>query len=467
MDFKEILKNKYFKFGVAAVLYILWVIWVGWFVLLLGLGVIFDMYITQKVNWSFWKKRKGKNSVLVEWIDALIFAVIAVTFINIFFFQNYKIPTGSMEQTLLKGDHLFVSKLNYGPRIPQTPLHFPFAQHTLPFLKVKSYVEWIKLPYKRLKGLDKIERNDNVVFNFPAGDTVVLQNQATSYESILRGMAMSLKFDDKQQGKKIRSEEYYFNKARKIIWNQNEITVRPIDRRDNYIKRCVAVPGDTIQIKETQVYINGKPQEGIETLQFLYNIITNGTRLNPKSLESIGVDVDEVQGSSLSQRYLKCNLTDQNVEDLKKFKNIIKIEKNIALKDKVNFQVFPHSPKYPWNLDHYGPLWIPEKGTTVKLTLDNLPLYERIIDIYEVNDLEVRDSTIYINGERATEYTFTMDYYFMMGDNRHSSADSRLWGFVPENHIVGQPVFIWLSLNKNKQFLNKIRWNRMFKGAGR
>ncbi len=467
MDFKEILKNKYFKFGVAAGLYILWVIWVGWFVLLLGLGVIFDLYITKKVNWSFWKKRKGKNSVLVEWIDALIFAVIAVTFINIFFFQNYKIPTGSMEQTLLKGDHLFVSKLSYGPRIPQTPLHFPFAQHTLPFLKVKSYVEWIKLPYKRLKGFGKIERNDNVVFNFPAGDTVVLQNQATSYESILRGMAMTFRNEDKQRGEKIRSEEYYFNKARKLVWNQNEITVRPIDRRDNYIKRCVAVPGDTLQIKETQLYINGKPQEEIETLQFLYNIVTNGTRLNPKSLEAVGVDPEELQGSPFSQRYFKCNLTEQNVEDLKKFKNIIKIEKNVASRDKGNYQIFPHSPKYPWNIDNYGPLWIPEKGTTVTLTLDNLPLYERIIDVYEMNDLEVRDSTIYINGERATGYTFTMDYYFMMGDNRHSSADSRLWGFVPENHIVGQPVFIWLSLNKNKQFLNKIRWNRMFKGAGR
>jgi signal peptidase I len=435
--------------------------------LLPGLGIIFDIYITRKVNWSFWKKREGKNSTLIEWIDALIFAIIAVTFINIFFFQNYKIPTGSMEQTLLKGDHLFVSKLSYGPRIPQTPLHFPFAQHTLPLLNVKSYVEWIKLPYKRLKGFGEIERNDNVVFNFPAGDTVVLEDQARSYNSILRATAMTFKYRDKRQGQTIKSDQYYKQKARKYVWQQYNITVRPIDRRDNYIKRCVAIPGDTLQIKETQVYINGKPQEDIETLQFLYYILTNGTRLNPKTLEDIGVDPEELKSSEVSQKLLNCHLTEQNVADLKKFKNINKIEKAIKSRDDVSLQIFPHSPNYPWNLDHYGPLWIPERGATVDLTLDNLPLYERIIDVYEMNDLEVRDSRIYINDEEASEYTFKMNYYFMMGDNRHSSSDSRYWGFVPENHIVGQPVFIWLSLNKNKQFLNKIRWNRMFKGARR
>lgn len=465
MSVATIIKNKYFKCSLVSVLFILWVIWVGNFWLLLGLGIIFDYHITKKVNWTFWKKRNQKNSTLVEWLDALIFAVIAVTFINVFFFQNYKIPTGSMEDTLLRGDHLFVSKLSYGPRIPQTPIHFPFAQHTLPIINTKSYVEWVKFPYKRLEGLGSVERNDIVVFNFPAGDTVVLQQQARSYMNILREIALKYKQKDKQKNDSVKDRKYYMNLARDYVWDQFDVVVRPVDRRDNYIKRCVAVPGDTLQIKNTQVYINGEKQSPIETIQYRHSIITNGTRLNPKSLEQIGINSEELRSSPYQPNIYNCFLTRGESQALQNFKNVKKVKRNVQPKNKNDFQIFPHDPDYKWNVDHFGPLWIPEKNATVTLTLQNLPLYERIIDVYEDNQLQVKDSTIYINNKPAQKYTFKMNYYFMMGDNRHSSADSRYWGFVPENHIVGQPVFIWLSINKYGEFLDKIRWDRMFKGA--
>ncbi|HYX08642.1 MAG TPA: S26 family signal peptidase, partial [Bacteroidales bacterium] len=240
----KLLKNRYFKFGVAALLYTLWVIWLNSYWWLLGLIIIFDWYITKKVNWTFWKKRGQKNSTFIEWLDALIFAVVAVTFINIFFFQNYKIPTGSMEKTLLIGDHLYVSKLAYGPKIPNTPLSFPFAQHTLPLTKhTKSYLEWIELPYKRLKGFHHVKNDDIVVFNFPAGDTVVLQMQAQSYYSIVRGYAEQLRLQDQRQGAAVKSDAAYHHLARQYVWDNFDVVARPVDRRDNYIKRCVAIHG--------------------------------------------------------------------------------------------------------------------------------------------------------------------------------------------------------------------------------
>lgn len=460
---KNLWSNKYVRFGVTATLYTLWVIWVGSYWLLIGLAVIFDMYITKKVNWTFWKKREGKNSTFVEWLDALIFAVLAVTFINIFFFQNYKIPTGSMEKTLLIGDHLYVSKLAYGPKIPNTPLSFPFAQNTLPLTKgTKSYVEWIKLDYKRLKGMGKVKRFDAVVFNFPAGDTVVLENTAESYYSITRRLAEQLKMQDLQQGKNIRSREYYIEQARLFAWNNYDIVVRPVDRRDNYIKRCVALPGDTLQVVSGIVYIDGKVQPDIPKMQFNYYVRTNGTRINPKAFERMNIAKGD-QNMLSGNNYL-LPLTEENLNKIKNFNNVVGIEPTFSKKGEYASHIFPHDPAYPWNEDYFGPLWIPEEGVTIPLTLKNLPLYDRIIEAYEGNMLEVRDSAIYINGEIADSYTFKMDYYFMMGDNRHSSADSRFWGFVPIDHIVGEPKFVWLSLDEDKSFLGKIRWKRMFMG---
>jgi len=456
----NILSNKYFKFAIAALAYLLWVIWVGNYWLLFGLVIIFDIYVSKKVNWAFWKKRNEKNSAFVEWIDALIFAVIAVTFINIFFFQNFKIPTGSMEKSLLIGDHLFVSKVAYGPRIPNTPLSFPFTQHTLPIVNTKSYLEWVKWPYKRLKGTTHIKNDDIVVFNFPAGDTVVLQQSTRSYYSIVRDMSEELKSRDLRQGKSLRSDTDYYSEGRRQIWSMYDIVDRPVDKRDNYIKRCVAKFGDTLSIVDGQVFIDGKAQPGEEGRQFRYFVYTDGTRLNPKTLERMGIYKSDVYTVGLSQYVM--TLTDDMVKKISGFKNVQQIEKILKPRGQFLFSVFPHDERYNWNEDNFGPLWIPKKGVTIPLDTSNISKYSRIIEAYEGNSLRVMDGKVYINNEEVNNYTFAMNYYWMMGDNRHDSADSRFWGFVPEDHIVGKPKYVWLSLDKEKKFLARIRFRRMF-----
>ncbi len=461
MNISGILQNKYFKFGTVALLYLLWVIWLNNYWWLLGEIVIFDLYITRKVNWTFWKKREGENSKLVEWIDALIFAVIAVSFINIFFFQNFKIPTGSMEKTLLIGDHLFVSKVSYGPRLPMTPLSFPFTQHTMPLVGGKSYLEWIKRPYRRLPGTGHVKRFDIVVFNFPAGDTVCLEQQAQSYYSIVRSAAMELINRDRMEGKNKASYDSYLAKARRIVKNRYHIVVRPVDKEDNYIKRCVAMPGDSLQIIHGDLYINGEKVPEFPGQQYRYIIRTNGARLNPVTLERMHIYKSDVMHMGSSEYVMP--LTKANYEKIKKFHIVKSITRYENPAGTYAYYIFPHSPDYPWNEDNFGPLWIPEKGATVQLTLKNLPKYKRIIEAYEHNTLQVKDSTIYINGRPASSYTFKYNYYWMMGDNRHDSADSRFWGFVPETHIVGKPKYIWLSLDKEKHFPANIRVRRMFK----
>jgi len=462
----RITSYKYSKFGFVAFLYLLWVYWVGNWWLLLGIPVLFDIYVWKKVNWAFWKKRHGPNSKVVEWIDALIFAVIAVSLINIFVFQNYKIPTGSMEKTLQIGDHLFVSKLKFGPKIPNTPLSFPFAQHTLPLTtQTKSYVEWIKWPYKRLTGFTHVKNDDIVVFNFPEGDTVLIRDQARSYYNYLLNYAGEYESNDRLSGRPVQSYQHYERLARKHILANYEITVRPVDKRENYIKRCVAVPGDTLQIVNTQVYINGKPQQLLSNLQFRYTVYTDGTRINSRTLEKLEIYKDDVYPSGDGTYNIP--LIAANVEELKKLGNVRSVEKRVNPKGIYNKEIFPHNRRYPWNEDNFGPLWIPKKGVTVTIDAANICLYERIITAYEGNQLKIQDGDIYINGVKTDSYTFKMDYYWMMGDNRHDSADSRFWGFVPEDHIVGAPRFVWLALNKEKKFPLNIRLNRMFKPAGK
>jgi signal peptidase I len=459
------LKNKYVKFGIVAFLYLLWVIWLGSYWMLIGIAVIFDIYVSKKVNWTPWKKRNQKNSTVIEWIDALIFAVIAVTLINIFFFQNYKIPTGSMEKTLLIGDHLYVTKLKYGPKLPNTPIAFPFTQNTLPLTKgTKSYLDWPNWSYKRLKGFTTVKNDDIVVFNFPEGDTVVVQMSAQSYYAIIRNFAGQFKDNDLNNRNALKTKEQYLALARENVWNQFDITARPVDRRDNYIKRCVAIPGDTLRVIDGQVYINSKPEKQIDNMQFKYVVKTNGQRLNPDALDKLGIYPNDVL--SENDGYI-IPLTSKNVEKIKQINNVVSIERMKKPSGYYADYIYPHDPYYPWNEDNFGPLWIPKKGTTVKLNLNNLCLYERVINAYEGNKLEVRGNIIYINGKPADSYTFKMDYYFMMGDNRHDSADSRYWGFVPEDHIVGAPRFVWLSLDPTKSFLGKIRWKKMFTSASK
>ena len=460
----KILSGKYFKFGVVTFLYLLWTYWVGSWWLLLGVPVLFDSYVTKKVNWTFWKKRYEPNNKVVEWIDALIFAVIAVTLINIFLFQNYKIPTGSMEKTLQIGDHLFVSKLKYGPKIPNTPLSFPFAQHTMPLTaNTKSYLEWVKWPYKRLKGFTQIKNDDIVVFNFPEGDTVVVQDQARSYYLIVRSFAEDMRNRDYYSNRAPFDFDYYINQARKHILDNYEITVRPVDKRDNYIKRCVAIPGDTLRIVNTQVYINGKAQEQFPGLQFLYVVQTDGSRINKRTFEKMNIYKSDI--ADLGNGSYEIHLIAENAEEIARMGNVTSVEK--IKPPRYNTEIFPHDERYGWDLDNFGPLWIPKKDVTVKIDTSNICFYYRIITAYEGNGLKVQNGDIYINGEKTGEYTFKMDYYWMMGDNRHNSLDSRYWGFVPEDHVVGAPRFVWLALNMEKSFPLNISFSRMFKPAGR
>jgi signal peptidase I len=457
-DRKEVI-----RFFITLIIYILWVIWLGNYWFLLGIPIIFDIYLTKKVNWTPWKKREGENHWAIEWLDALIFAVVAVTIINIFLFQNYKIPTPSMEKSLLVGDHLYVSKVAYGPRIPETPLSIPFMQHTIPGTDMKSYVEWIKLPYKRLAGLTKLKRDDPVVFNFPEGDTVCREKelQAQSYYSIVKDEADRLKLLDRYAHHPFKSDNEYLDLGRKAVWKKHDILYRPVDKRDNYIKRCVAIAGDTLQVIDGVVYINGKREKEIPGLQYEYGVETNGRRLNEKKLMDMGINRRDIMyAPDLSM--LEVPLTKKMAEELKQNKLVSIVQPFILQKDYTDSTLFPRDRRFKWNVDQYGPIYVPKKGATIDINLSNLPLYRRIIGYYEGNKLEVRDSTIYINEKPSNTYTFKMDYYWMMGDNRHHSLDSRFWGFVPEDHIIGKPKFVWLSLNQDKHFPMNIRLKRMF-----
>ncbi len=458
---KDILRNKWVKFSIVLVVYLLWVLWVGNAWLLLLVPIIYDVYISRKVHWAFWKK-KGveKQTKAVEWIDALIFAVVAATLIRMFLFEAYTIPTSSMEKSMLVGDYLFVSKVSYGPKMPNTPLAVPFTHHTLPFTKgTKAYSEIIQWPYKRIAGTSEIRRNDIMVFNFPAGDTVIVGNENPDYYSQLRSNARSY-----QQAEAARGGEISFDQAqqrvRELMKQRYRIISRPVDKRENYIKRGVGMPGDTLVMKNGQLYVNGQMADDPENLQFDYIVKTNGIPLNRKKLkEEVGIAYDDMGMYSNSEYVLP--LTTEMVKKLKAFPNVVEIKKTED--HGVNPDIFPFSPNFPWNVDNFGPLYIPKKGDKVDITLENLPLYQRIIAVYEGNTLAVKDSVIYINDQPADNYTFQMNYYWMMGDNRHRSADSRFWGFVPEDHVVGKAYFIWLSLDKDESFLNKIRWKRMFR----
>ena len=454
----ELFTKKNIRFAIVAFLYILVVIWIGNYWFLIGLAVVYDMYISEKVNWTFWKKRYAKNNAFIEWLDALIFAVIAVSLINIFLFQNYRIPTPSMEKSLLVGDHLFVSKLAYGPRMPNTPIAFPFTQHTMPLTGGKSWSNLIEWPYKRLAGAGKVRNNDPIVFNFPAGDTVCVEEQTTSYYEIVRRRAAELKEMDSPAERK--PDKYYTLSARKEIWSKYTVIYRPVDRRDNYVKRCIGIPGDTVTIKEGVLFVNGKIVSDNGTQQTTYAVSTNGTTINPKAFERL--DISKSDQSMISGTQYLLPLTRGNADIIKKFTNVTDLIPVYSGKGEYAPHIFPYNPVYGWNEDNYGPIWMPVKGSTVKLDTSNLCLYERIIDVYENNKLRVDGNTIYINEKPATSYTFKMNYYWMMGDNRYNSADSRYWGFVPEDHVVGKASFVWLSLDKNKSFPANIRFNRFF-----
>lgn len=462
----------------ATILFSLWVSspWILLFILL-----FFDIYITKFVPWSFWKQSKNNTfRKTMEWVDAILFALIAVYFINTFFFQNYQIPTSSLEKSLLVGDFLAVSKLSYGPRAPITPLSFPLAQHTMPVVGGKSYIEKPQWKYRRLKGFGEVKRNDIVVFNFPTGDTVALNQQGTDF------YLLSKYNPNGSAG--IRSDKRTYG----------EIVYRPVDRRENYVKRCIGLPGETIEMRDDAVFIDGTLLPNPRLSQHNYMIHTDGAVISPDVFKELGINKadyfrydaygqvvihsqDLTGADSLSmvwsglhprngnngRVYFNIPLTDRMVEQLKAKPFVWDLIKEKEQPGQAYY--YPLNYETGWTRDTFGPLWIPKKGATIHFDSDTdfkVAAYERCIKNYEGNDFAYRDGKVYINGEAADSYTFKFDYYFMMGDNRHNSADSRVWGFVPEDHIVGQPMLIWLSLEKDNNWFNgKIRWKRLFHSA--
>lgn len=446
MNLKELYYNKWFRLTFWSVLYLLWVIWLGNYWWLFGLVPIFDHHITRKVKWLFWKKeyKEGEpRNTLLDWLDAIIFAVIFVTFINIFFFQAFKIPSSSMESSLLTGDHLFVSKLTFGPRIPQTPLTIPFT-HNVIFGK-ESYSTLIQNEYRRLKGFRSVERGDYVVFGFPDGDTVLTKAPADDYYAVCR----------------FYGKEY-------AVKSYGPLIVRPADKKDHYVKRCVAIHGDTLSVVNGRVYVNSQAREVWPGVQTTYNVVTDGSRINLKTLEKLGLNLSELSFDESLPGYPQMPLTAAMLEQIKACANVRSVEEQVDVYPPdypdSYLMLFPFKEDFRWTRDNYGPLWIPEAGATVRLDSHNIALYERIIRVYEKNELKITsDGHFIINGKETDEYTFKQDYYFMMGDNRHNSLDSRYWGFVPEDHIVGRPALIWLSTDSAKSFPSNVRWKRFLK----
>lgn len=395
-------------------------------------------------------KSPYRKSVGREWIESIFFAVFAAAFIRMFLIEAFVIPTPSMEGSLMVGDFLFVSKASYGIRTPMTIAMFPLLHNRVPVVGTESYLKKPSLKYHRLPALEEIGRNKPIVFNWPVGDSVyITKKRSYTVGQIERSKGKS--FNDKELNKKVRKKDF---------------VVRPLDKKDHYIKRCVAVPGDTLQIVNRQIYINGKPGVNPENMQFLSLFTSPPKQTDRQRLMEFGIgDTDSDYYGNEFGKFAGYFLTEDQKE------KINAVDDNLGLKYKVSprggTQLFPHDEEIckSWSVDNYGPVWIPKKGTTITLTKSNMPFYRRIIDVYEDNELQVSGDQIMINGKPTTEYTFKQDYYWAMGDNRHNSEDSRSWGYVPHDHIVGKPLFVWLSLRNAKFGFKNFRFNRMFKSA--
>lgn len=458
------------KFVIVTLLYLAFLYWVGSWWGLLVLPFIYDVYISKKINWQWWKDAEGPTRFIMGWVDAIVFALVAVYFINLFFFQNFVIPSSSLEKSLLTGDYLFVSKLSYGPRIPQTPLTMPLTQHTMPVLNIKSYIEVPHWDYRRVKGLGNVQLNDIVVFNYPSGDSLVNEQRwaAADYYQMVYSYGKQL-YDQANPPVNLDSMTllqqrdyfaYIYALGRAyIVQNPNEygdIISRPTDRRENYVKRCVGLPGQTLQIKNRIIYLDGKPNKEPDNVQYTYYVKLKNM-FPEELLTELGITQEDLQSLNTSG---VMPLTAKAAKALAARKDLVESVKLNT--DAPTGDLYPLNTNTGWTRDNYGPIWIPKKGATVKLSLANLPLYERPIRVYENNKLEVRNGQIYINDKPANSYTFKMDYYWMMGDNRHNSADSRYWGFVPEDHVVGKPIFIWWSHDVDHPGFKGIRWKRLF-----
>jgi len=414
---------------------------------------------------SLLKKSPYKKSLVREWTESIFFAVFAAAFIRMFLIEAFVIPTPSMEGSLMVGDFLFVSKPSYGIRTPMTIAMFPLLHNRMPKMDAESYLKKPSLKYNRLPALEDIARNKPFVFNWPAGDSV--------YVTSFRPWSVS---------QVAQRPGLYYQQDRELIQKvkKKKIITRPIDKRDHYIKRCVAVAGDLLQIKDGQIYINGEAAENPENIQFQYNVSGIGQNVSRKQLEKLNIaqTVTSYRGSASDPTQLSLNQT--QYEGLKALSDKITLKRVVNPKNSA--LLFPNDPKnFPgWSVDDYGPVWIPKAGETIDIDMNNISLYWRIIKVYENNTLLIKNNKIIVNGEAITQYTFKQDYYWAMGDNRHNSEDSRSWGFVPHDHIVGKPLFIWFSLKNSKLFdgyerradgkrgkkiEGGIRFDRIFKSA--
>ena len=391
------------------------------FLSIISLG-FYTYYLNYIEDVKYVKDRNiNPKSTSGEWTSSLIFAIIAATIVHNYVMQPYTIPTSSLEKSLLVGDFLFVSKFHYGARVPITAIAAPMVHDTIPIIKAKSYLEDFELPYLRIPGFQKIKNNDIVVFNWPV-DTM-----------------LNMYYTDK----------YHY---------------KPIDKKTNYVKRSVGIAGDTLEIKDGYVYINGEKNKLNDRaeLQFSY-LVQPKNRTFSKKVMVNNYDVTDPFGIiNRENTYRFIAMSDKTINKFKNHPNVGSIEKDLAINGQRDSNIFPHNENYNWNNDFFGPIYIPKSGAKIEINKENLPVYKRVIEVYEKNTLSVVGENIFINGELSTDYTFKQDYYWLMGDNRHNSQDSRAWGFVPFDHVVGKPVFKWLSWNTNGKGINKIRWDRMF-----
>ena len=459
----KITVSRWIRFGVVTALFIAWVAWLGSWWVLIFLPLLFDIYITGFIPFTWWKK--AKNPVVrtvMSWVDAIVYALILVYFVFTYVGQNYAIPSSSLEKTLLVGDYLWVNKMAYGPRVPMTPIHFPLVQNRMPVIDTKSYLENPQWKYRRLKGYRNIERGDIVVFNFPQGDTVAtkfMESAQTYYDMVKQYGAQTIKNNPDRFGE--------------VIWV-------PVDRRQNYVKRCIGLPGETITIQNDTILIDGRAIDQPENVQFNYFYQLRGGGMTDEEWNEIGIAPDDrytMQVDALSAAangfHVDSNghvptvyvspLTHKMVDALKARPDLVKLTKASAYPAKM----YPDGDDNGWTVANFGPLWIPKKGATINLNATTWPYYERVIRNYEGhNDAYLKGNTVYINGKPADKYTFEMDYYFMLGDNRDNSLDSRFWGFVPEDHIVGTPWRVLVSFDKDRSWFDgHIRWNRILKSA--
>jgi signal peptidase I len=419
--------------------------------------------------------RKGS---LLDWGNAIVFALIAAAIIRSYTFEAFTIPTGSMERSLRIGDFLFVNKTAYGPKVPNTPLGLPFFHNTVMGTRTKSYLDWIEMDYTRLPGFGKVERNDVVVFNFPAGDTAINHAElgAHTYSQILRDEAYRIYLNQNGTNANIydfeKNKTKYLAHIKETIETQYGLIYRPVDKRENYIKRCVGLPGDSIEVRNGVVYIDGKenPMDKEAMYNYAVGLKTPVMFREDVLKDDFGVYVSDAKAEAhFSGSYVSMPLTKEKVEVVKNNPNVIDIEPEF--KDAgyyADIRVAKHCPIFPnhiefvnWTEDNMGPFYLPKKGDKIELTKKNFIFYRRAIEAYEKNKAEVKGEQVFINGELATHYTFKMDYYWLMGDNRHNSADSRMWGYVPEDHVVGRASFVWMSWDPDYSF--SPRWKRFFK----